>query len=73
MNMGRTGSKNIGGVKLGIHGIRLACVNHKEQLVIPFRRESMVILEDRETAHLFFCHICSNASAKSNALISSLS
>jgi len=35
MNSGGTSSENIRRVELGVHGIRLTCINHKEDLVIP--------------------------------------
>ena len=45
MNTRRTSSKDIRGVKLGIHGVRLACVNHEEYFVISFGHELVIIFE----------------------------
>jgi hypothetical protein len=35
VNSGGTSSEDIRGVELGVHGIRLAGIDHKEDLVIP--------------------------------------
>ncbi len=72
----RTRREDIRRVYFRIHRICLAGVNHKKHFVVSLTANANLSSDtggNKLKTNRFFCHICSSASATSNALISSLS